>query len=301
MLAGARLTDTRLADQRVVILGAGAAGIGIARLMRDAFRRTGLAGADLARAIANVDSHGMLVDDTPIADEHKRDFAWPAALAEEAGLGRGRPRDLLAAVRAMKPTMLIGTSGEPGTFTEQVVREMARHVARPMIFPMSNPTSKSEASPADIVEWTQGRALVATGSPFDPVVWEGRTIRIGQGNNAFIFPGVGLGVLVSEAREVTEAMFAAAARQLADEVRPDDLAAGMLFPPIAEIRRVTARIAEAVVREARDSGVGRPIADEDISRAVATAMWDPEYLPMDAPPDAADAWLAGWHSKEVGG
>jgi malic enzyme len=292
MLAGARLTDTWLGEQRVVILGAGAAGVGIARLVRDALRRAGLAGNDLARAVANVDSQGILVDDMPIADEHKREFAWPAALAEEAGLGRGRPRDLLAAVRAVKPTMLIGTSGEPGTFTEQVIREMARHVARPMIFPMSNPTSKSEASPADIIEWTQGRALVATGSPFDPVVWAGRTIRIGQGNNAFIFPGVGLGVLVSEAREVTEAMFAAAAHQLADEVRAEDLEAGMLFPPISEIRRVTARIAEAVIREARDSGVGRPIPNEEIPRAVANAVWDPMYLPMDASSPQASGWLS---------
>jgi malic enzyme len=292
MLAGARLTDTWLGEQRVLILGAGAAGVGIARLVRDALRRAGLAGNDLARAVANVDSQGILVDDMPIADEHKREFAWPAALAEEAGLGRGRPRDLLAAVRAVKPTMLIGTSGEPGTFTEQVIREMARHVARPMIFPMSNPTSKSEASPADIIEWTQGRALVATGSPFDPVVWAGRTIRIGQGNNAFIFPGVGLGVLVSEAREVTEAMFAAAAHQLADEVRAEDLEAGMLFPPISEIRRVTARIAEAVIREARDSGVGRPIPNEEIPRAVANAVWDPMYLPMDASSPQAPGWLS---------
>ena len=289
LMAGARLTGIPLAAQRVVILGAGAAGIGIARLVRDALRRAGVAGDDLVRAVANIDSHGMLVDDAPIADEHKRVFAWPPALAEKAGLGHGRPRDLMAVVAALKPTMLIGTSGEPGTFTEAVIREMARHVERPLIFPMSNPNSKSEARPADVIAWTGGRALVAVGSPFEPVTWEGRSVKIGQGNNAFVFPGMGLGVLVSEAREVTDAMFATAARQLADEVHPEDLEAGMLFPPISAIRRVTARIAEAVVREARDSGVGRAIPDADVPAAVAAAMWDPGYPALEPVSTGAEA------------
>lgn len=280
MMAGARLTGTPLAGQRVVILGAGAAGIGIARLIRDALRRAGLAGEDLVRAIANLDSHGLLVDDTPILDEHKRGFAWPAALAAAQGLGKSQPRDLLSVVRAVRPSMLIGTSGEPDTFTEPVVREMAKHVERPVIFPMSNPTSKSEAKPADLIAWTDGRALVATGSPFDPVSFDGRTIAIGQGNNAFVFPGMGLGVLVSEAREVTDVLFAAAAEALAAEVHPEDLASGSLFPPVHDIRRVTARVAEAVVRAARDSGVGRAIGDGEIPRAVAAGMWEPAYLPM---------------------
>jgi len=284
MLAGTRVTGIPVAGQRVVILGAGAAGVGIARLVRKTLSHAGVSGEDLIRATVNIDSHGMLVDDAPIHDEHKREFAWPAALAEESGLGSGRPRDLLAVIRAVKPTMLIGTSGEPGTFTEEAIREMARHVERPLVFPMSNPTSKSEAKPADVIAWTEGRALVAVGSPFDPVPWGGRTIKIGQGNNAFVFPGMGLGVLVSEAREVTDEMFAVAAGQLAEEVHAEDLEAGMLFPPISAIRRVTARIAEAVVREARESGVGRPIADADIPGAVAAAMWEPAYLPMDPAP-----------------
>ena len=280
MLVGARATGIQLAEQRVVILGAGAAGVGIARLIRDTLGRAGLAGEDLLRATANLDSHGLLVDDQPIADVHKRAFAWPAALAERHALGRGRPRDLLAVVRAVKPTLLIGTSGEPGTFTEDVVRELARHVQRPLVFPMSNPTSKAEAKPADVIAWSEGRALVATGSPFEPVPWQGREILIGQGNNAFVFPGIGLGVLVPEARQVSDAMFAAAARRLADEVSPEDLAAGSLFPRSRELRRVTARIAEAVVREARDSGIGRPLDDGQVATAVAEAIWEPRYLPM---------------------
>ncbi|HVR71293.1 MAG TPA: NAD-dependent malic enzyme [Vicinamibacteria bacterium] len=287
IMAGARLTGTPLREQRVVILGAGAAGIGIARLLRDTLRRAGLGGEGLLAAIASLDSHGLIVDDQPIDDEHKRAFAWPLALAEAKGLGAGRKRDLLAVVKAVKPTVLIGTSGEPGTFTEDVIREMARHAARPVVFPMSNPTSKSEAKPADVIAWTEGRALVATGSPFEPVAWDGRTIGIGQGNNVFVFPGVGLGVLVSEAREVTDSLFAAAALRLAGEVRAEDLAAGRLFPPVGEIRRVTARIAEAVAREARESGVGRALSDEEVAHAVAEAMWEPAYRPLEPAPEAA--------------
>jgi len=281
MMVGSRATGIPLTEQRVVILGAGAAGVGIARLIRDTLARAGLSGEALVTAIASLDSRGMLVDDQLIADVHKRDFAWPSALAARHGLGTGQPRDLEAVVRAVKPTMLIGTSGEPGTFTEPIIREMARHVSRPVVFPMSNPTSKSEAKPADIVAWTEGRALIATGSPFDPVAWDGRTITIGQGNNAFVFPGMGLGVLVSEAAEVTDAMFAAAAQRLADEVHTEDLVSGSLFPPVHDIRRVTASIAEAVVHEARDSGVGRVLADTEIPAAVRAAMWEPAYLPMD--------------------
>jgi len=280
MMAGCRVTGIPITEQRVVILGAGAAGVGIARLLRDTFKRAGLTGEALTRAIANLDSKGLVVDDEEIRDVHKRAFAWPAALAASVGLPKGAPRDLLAVVRALKPTVLIGTSGEPGTFTEEVVREMAKHVERPVIFPMSNPTSKTEAKPVDLVAWTNGRALIATGSPFDPVPHEGRTITIGQGNNAFIFPGVGLGVLVSEAREVTESMFSVAAQRLADEVHASDLASGSLFPSTSEIRRVSAAIAKAVVREARDSGVGRGLRDDEIGPAVEAAMWNPAYLPM---------------------
>jgi malic enzyme len=281
IVAGGRVTGTPLEEQRVVILGAGAAGVGIARLLREAMRGRGLGGEALARAIVNIDSRGMLVDDEEIEDRHKRDFAWPAALAAAVGLGKGRPRDLEAVVRAVKPTVLIGTSGEPGAFTEFIIRAMASEVARPLVFPMSNPPSKSEAIPADVIAWTGGRALVATGSPVPPVSYGGHTHRIGQGNNAFVFPGLGLGVMVAEAREITEGLFAAAARRLAEEVRDSDLQAGSLFPPVSELRRVTAGIAAAVVRQAREEGIGRAIADEAIPAAVAEAMWLPEYLPYD--------------------
>ena len=287
ILAGTRATGVPLKEQRIVILGAGAAGIGIARLLRDALDEAGLSGDALTTAIANLDSHGLLVDDQPIPDVHKRAFAWPGALAQQAGLGMGRPRDLEAVVRAVKPTVLIGTSGKPGTFTETIVRAMAAQVDRPLVFPMSNPTSMSEAKPEDIVSWSGGRALVATGSPFEPVPYGRRKITIGQGNNAFVFPAMGLAALVSEAREVTDGMFAAAARCLAQQVGEHDLRAGSLFPPPSDIRRVTAAIAEAVVREARDEGVGCAIPDADVPKAIAAAMWEPEYAAQEATAEAS--------------
>jgi malate dehydrogenase (oxaloacetate-decarboxylating) len=180
-------------------------------------------------------------------------------------------------VRALRPTALVGTSGEPGTFPEAVIRDMARHVDRPVVLPLSNPTSQSEATPADVVAWTNGRALVATGSPFPPVQHGERTFVIGQANNAFVFPGIGLGVLIAEARRVTPGMLVAAAHALAREVRDEHLDASSLFPPIANLRRVTAQVAQAIVGAARDEGVGRPLADAAIPGAVHDAMWEPEY------------------------
>ncbi len=277
VISGSRATGIPLTEQRTVILGAGAAGVGIARLLRSTLGREGLRGEALVAAIANLDSHGLLVTDQAIAEKHKRDFAWPPALAERYGLGKGRPRDLEAVVRAVKPTVLIGTSGNPGTFTEGIVRAMAAQVERPVILPMSNPTSKSEARPADLVNWTGGKALIATGSPFDPVRFGSRTIEIGQGNNAFVFSGMGLGVLVAEAKEVTDGMFAAAADRLAAEVSERDLGAGRLFPPQSEIRRVEASVAEAVVKQAGREAVGKAIPEDAIPAAVRAAMWDPVH------------------------
>jgi malic enzyme len=220
ILAGSRVVGMPLARHRVVILGAGAAGVGIARLLREAFARAGLTGTDLTRALAVLDSHGLVVEGEGPAEDYRRELAWPSALAEASGLRPGH--DLLTVVRALHPTVLIGVSGATGAFTAAVVREMAAHVERPMIFPLSNPTSQAEASPEDVVQWTEGRALVATGSPFPSVVHAGRPHRIGQGNNVFVFPGVGLGALVAEAREVTDGMFRAAAESLADELRQED-------------------------------------------------------------------------------
>ena len=274
LLAGGRALGLPLVKQRIVMVGAGAAGTGIARLIRAAQERAGLRGDDLLRTLALVDVDGLVVDSDI---EYRRGLSWPGALTESLGLGSGRPRDLAAVVRALKPTALVGASGAPGAFTEEAVREMARHVERPLLFPLSNPTTSAEATPHDLLEWTGGRALVATGSPFGSVEYGGRTVRIGQGNNAFVFPGVGLGMLVAEAREVTDAMFASAAETLAAAVEEDDLREGALYPKVSRLRKVTARVAEEVVREARDRGVGRPFTDAEIEPAVAAAMWEPLY------------------------
>jgi malic enzyme len=280
ILAATRARGATVAEQRIVILGAGAAGVGIARLLRTTLARHGLCGDALTAAVALLDSHGLVVEGEGPAEEFRRSLAWPARLAAERGLPEGHPRDLLSVVRALRPTVLVGVSGATGAFTEQVVREMAAHVTRPVIFPLSNPTSQSEARPADLLEWTDGLALIATGSPFEPITRDGRVIRVGQGNNALVFPGVGLGALLSEAREVTDAMFAAAAARLAEQLREDDLAAGSLFPPISALRRVTARIAEAVMQEAREAGLGRAVSDDEIPVLIRSAMWEPVYLPL---------------------
>jgi malic enzyme len=275
ILAAARITGVPLDRQRVVILGAGAAGIGIARQIRDALERAGLTGEGLMRALALVDIGGVLSLDGQPIDDYQRPFAWPVELARAAGLAG--PHDLEAVVRAVKPTVLIGACGQGGVFDKAVVEAMAAQVEQPMILPLSNPTSQSEAIPADVIAWSGGRALVAAGSPFDPVLHDGRAIRIGQCNNAFIFPGMGLGALVSHAREITDRMFRAAAECLAGQVTGDELAAGTLYPRVRDLRRVSTRIAEAVVREARDSGVGRPLADDAVEAAVAAAQWEPVY------------------------
>jgi malate dehydrogenase (oxaloacetate-decarboxylating) len=275
LLAAGRVTGRKLAEERVLILGAGAAGIGVARVLRDGLVRAGLSGAALARALAIVEITGLVADDGQPLEVYQRPFAWPAELAAAVGLKPGA--DLETIVRTLRPTTLVGVCGQGGAFSKPVVQAMADGVDRPVILPLSNPTNQCEASPVDVLEWTSGRALVATGSPFEPVRYGGRASRVGQSNNAFIFPGIGLGTLVAEAREVTDAMCLAAAECLAGLVSDDDLARGSLYPPIGDLRQVAGRIAEAVVRAARDEGVGRVLEDAAIPTAVAAARWEPRY------------------------
>jgi malic enzyme len=275
IMGGCRAAGTRLADQRVAIVGGGAAGIGIADQLRAAFEQNGLSGDELVRAIAVLDSRGLIVDDRENLDSYKRRLAWPAALASEVGLSEDR--SLANVVAAYRPTVLIGTSGQPGIFDEELVREMARHTERPIIMPFSNPTALSEAVPEDLVRWTEGRALIATGSPFAPLEYEGREYRFGQGNNALIFPGVGLGALVAKARRVSDRMFSAAAAELARSTTPGELATGQLYPSIHRLREVTRSVATAVIQEAGDEGVGRILEGGELVSALDEAMWVPEY------------------------
>src|SRR5688572_17469893 len=244
VLAALRVTGRPMAEQRFVFLGAGAAGIGIARLLALALRAEGVEAETIRRALVQLDSKGLIHAQRPGLEESKREFALgPDALAAY-GLDGGS-NDLESVVTRVRPTVLIGTSAQPGSFDEPLVRAMAEHVERPLVLPLSNPTSLSEGKPEDILRWSDGRALVATGSPFAPVRLDGRVHVPGQANNAFIFPGLGLGAIVSEAREVTDAMFLAASRAVAGAVSAERLQQGALFPPVAELRSVSRSVALA--------------------------------------------------------
>jgi malic enzyme len=278
ILTGLRITKENLSDQRIVFMGAGAAGVGIARLIRTAMLEEGGDREKITRALVFLDSRGLLYEGRTIKDEHKREFAMGKDAMSEYGFEPGAKNELLEVVSKVKPTVLIGTTTRPGIFTEEVVREMGKHVKRPIILPLSNPTSKAECRPAEAIEWTDGRALVATGSPFPPVEYKGKTHVIGQGNNAYVFPGVGLGCILSETREVSDSMFMVAARALAGRVTKDRLEVGALYPDQSEMRDVSRVLAGAVIREARRQNLGRIIADEAVDEMVADAMWYPEYI-----------------------
>ena len=282
ILAAVRVLGRPLAEQRFVFLGAGAAGTGIARMIRAALVAQGADGPTVKRAIVTADTKGLVFAARDELDDDKREFALGPDELAAYGLGGLNPsdrRDFEAVVAAVRPTMLIGTSGVPGAFTETAIREMAAHVERPVVFPLSNPTAKTEAVPTDIMAWTGGRALIATGSPFDAVVVNGTSHIIGQANNVFIFPGMGLGAIVAEAREITDEMFLLAAGTLAEMVSPERLAAGALYPAISELREVSRQIAAKVVCQSRDCGVGRLYRDEEVMDAVDSAIWFPAYLP----------------------
>jgi malic enzyme len=271
-----------LEDQRIVIHGAGAGGLGVARQIEAAMVRCGMSAADRRAAIAVLDRGGLLVDDREIADAYKRELAWPAALAADRGLPDPSQRDLAKVVAQFRPTVLLGVSGQGGAFTETIVRDMAQHVERPIIFPSSNPTENSEATPSDLFEWTNGRALVATGSPFPDLEYDGRTIEIGQGNNVFIFPGLGLSVLALGARKVTDGMIAAASDALAAQVTADEHARGLLFPSVDRLRSVSFAVAIGAGQQAIEEGVAEA-TEQSVEDRIAAYVWDvdyPEYVPV---------------------
>jgi malate dehydrogenase (oxaloacetate-decarboxylating) len=277
ILAACRLKKEPLAGQRFVLLGAGAAGIGIARTLKAALRAEGVADDDIRRSIVLADSHGLVWNGREGLDADKLEVAQDPADTEALGLLDGA--DLAAIVRAVRPSFLLGTSGQPGAFTEEAIRAMAEHVAVPVVMPLSNPTDKTEATPADILAWTEGRALIATGSPFAPVEMNGVTHVVGQANNVFIFPGLGLGAIVSEVREVTDELFLVAARTLAAHVSDERLASGSLYPPAGDLRKVSQAIATEVARHAREAGTGRAYRDDQLEAAVDAAIWFPQYVP----------------------
>jgi malic enzyme len=303
LLAGLRALGGAWPEQRIVMAGSGAAGIGISRLIALAMRGSGMDEAAVRRSIVLTDSHGLVHEARRDLDPMKRELAMTRAAAADAGLvlerdGRVVIPSLAEVVAAVRPTILVGTTGHPRTFDEPVIRAMAAGSPRPIVLPLSNPTANAEALPEDIWAWSEGRALIATGSPFPPIATaDGRPAVVGQANNVFIFPGVGLAAIVAEVAEVTDTMFLAAAETLGAMVADERLASGALYPPVSDLRRVTRAIAVAVVRRALEDGVARIDPDTDVDAAVDAALWWPAYAPyvrepVSFPWTAPDADLA---------
>ncbi len=286
ILSAMKIKGEKIAAQRFLIHGAGAGGVGIAEQLEIALIEEGLAPAEARGRIFTVDSVGLVTSDRSL-QPYKLKFAkdplqlhWLKSTGDDS---------LANIVRHEKITVLIGTSGQPGCFSKEIIDAMLANTERPVVLPLSNPTTKAEALPADLFSWSNGRALVATGSPFEPVDFQGRTVRIGQCNNVFIFPGVGLGVLASGARQVLPEFFTAAARAVSEQVLSVDLQAGVLFPEINTLREVSKQVAIAVGETAIHKGVSGLCVystfqhDNDIDRLteiIDKMRWQPVYLPL---------------------
>jgi len=277
ILAALRPSGERLSSQRVLLVGAGAAGIGIARLLQSVMQAEGATNEETSRAVAMLDSQGLVFEGRDGVQEDKRPFALPSRALSGFGFEPSARYDLETVVRHVAPTVLVGTSGKSGTFTETAIREMAERTPRPIVLPLSNPTANSEATPADVLAWSGGRALVATGSPFDPVEVGGRRHLVGQANNVFVFPGVGLGVVAARAREVTDRMFLVAATTLAGLVPAERIEDGAIYPRLTDLRSISRAIALAVAREGRDQGVTPMATDAELQDAVDACVWTPRY------------------------
>lgn len=276
LIAATDYAGGKLTEQRVVIVGAGSAGIGIRELIAAAMVQEGASRADADARIFVLDSRGLVVEGRPDLTDMKRRVAVGTGEVTDWTID-DHPIGLRDVVRNARATVLIGVSGVPGVFDEEVITTVGHHVARPVIMPLSNPTSLTEVTPANALRWTEGRAIVATGSPFPPVDFDGRTVRIGQGNNALIFPGLGLGVVAVGARMVTAGMFIAAARALAGTTNEELLDAGQIYPDISDVRAVSEAVAVAVAKQAIADGIADPV--DDVEGTVASQMWNPKYLP----------------------
>ncbi len=275
--AACQVSKQTFAESRIVIFGAGAAGLGIQRQLRAQLARAGVGGEALTRAILLMDSQGVVSEDRASLDDFKRQMAWPAAMTAELGLDAAARKDLQSVVTAFKATALVGTSGQAGAFTEATVRAMLANTARPIILPMSNPTSISEAVPEDLLRWTDGKALVATGSPFAPVNTAAGERLIGQANNVFVFPGIGLGSIVSGAREITSSMIAAAANALAVSLTDGEIDAQLLVPKVGRLWEVCGEVALAVAQQAIDDGVAANEEKDKIAQRLLEYRWQPTY------------------------
>lgn len=268
LYASLRLTGGKLKDHRFLFLGAGEAGIGIADLIVSAMKEEGVSAKKGREKCWFVDSRGLVVNSRRDLAEHKLPYAHE----------HEQMATLLEAVQALKPTAIIGVSGQPQTFTQEVVEEMAHLNERPIVFALSNPTSKAECTAEQAYTWTKGQAIFASGSPFDPVTYDGRTYVPGQGNNSYIFPGVGLGVITVASRRVTDSMFMAAAKALSQQVTEEDLELGRIYPPLTKIRAVSANIAAAVAEVAYSEGLTDEPRPYNMLAHVKDLMYHPDYI-----------------------
>ena len=267
VLSALHLTGGKLSDQRVLFLGAGEAGIGIAENIVNVLVETGLTPEEARKRCWFVDSKGLIVKSRTDLSAHKQHYAHDHAPCI----------DLFSAVKSLKPTMLIGVSGQPKTFTQEIVKTMGSLNQRPVIFALSNPTSKAECTAEEAYIWTEGRAVFASGSPFAPVTIGGKTLVPGQGNNAYIFPGVGLGIVSTGARRVTESMFIVAARTLASLIRENELAEGRVYPSLKRIHEVSLAIAIAVAEEVFAKKLNSQPRPADLPAYIKSQMFKPEY------------------------
>jgi malate dehydrogenase (oxaloacetate-decarboxylating) len=279
LLSAINVTGLPLTEQRIAILGAGSAGCGIASLMARAMTDTGMPGNEAARRFFMVDRDGLLVQGMNDIAAFQQPFVQPRSAIE--GWVTEHPDKIapLDVVRNAKPTVLIGVSGQPGAFSEPVVRAMAENNQRPIIFPLSNPTSRAEATPGDLEAWTEGRAIIGTGSPFPPLERDGVKFRMDQTNNSYIFPGVGLGAIAVKAARISDEMLMAAAKALAAASPAQSDPNGNLLPPVTLLRDVSLSVAFAVAVQAHKEGLTKGIRTEDIDRLIRAKVWTPHYLP----------------------
>lgn len=276
LLSAIQVIQSEISHQRFVIVGGGSAGTGIASMLIQAMEQEGLSGEDALRRVFLLDSKGLLHTGSIRASESQRPFLHPKEALEGWVLDESEKISLKDVVRNAKPTALVGVCGQSGIFDKELIQEMARHVDRPIILPLSNPTSKAECIPSQAIEWTHGKAILATGSPFAPVEYLGRSITIGQCNNVYIFPAIGLGSLAVKAKEITEAMFLTAARILANHAPALQEKDASLFPPLDQVRSVCREIARGVARQAIQDKVAQ-VTEQELEERIDQLMWDPVY------------------------
>jgi malate dehydrogenase (oxaloacetate-decarboxylating) len=283
LLSATNVTGIPLTNQKICIFGAGSAGCGIANLLRHTMIDAGLRDSEACARIYLVDINGLLTDGMADLSPFQKPFAKSAGDIDGWKLSNGNNISFLETVKNLHPTALIGVSGQAGIFTEAVVREMAAGAAQPVILPLSNPTSCSEATPEDLIKWTDGRAVIATGSPFPALLRDGRLVKVDQTNNTYIFPGVVLGSIASEARHISDGMFVAAAKALAAASPSLDDPNATLLPPITSLREVAVKIAHAVALQAQKEGLAALRNFSTLDEQIRSRQWSPAYSSYERP------------------